>query len=203
MKKSFLALLFISLNFASASRAESLWPGGSGDVSNTPSMISDNRALKVGDLVTVQIIESASAQQSTTLQTSKEASVSGGAGPGSWSKNGGVPVQSFGAGAATHFDGGGQSARSGRIVTTLSARVVSVMDSGNLVIEGRRSLKINEEQQNIYLRGLIRPVDVGRNNTILSSAISDAQIIYEGKGPISEKSRSGVFTRVLDWLGIF
>ncbi len=68
--------------------------------------------------------------------------------------------------------------------------MVSVLESGNLVIEGRRSLKLNEEKQNIYVKGVIRPKDVGRNNTIASSLISDAQIEYEGKGPLSEKAHA-------------
>lgn len=183
--------------------ADSVWPGGANDFGNSATMISDNRALKVGDIVTVQIIEAATAQQSSSVTTSKQSSVSGGAGQGSWSKNSGNPLTSFGAGGQESFDGGGSAARTGKLVTTLSARVISVLDSGNLVIEGRRSLKLNEEKQNIYVRGVIRPKDVGRNNVVMSSSISDAQIVYEGKGPLSEKSHVGIFTRLLDWLGIF
>jgi flagellar L-ring protein precursor FlgH len=137
------------------------------------------------------------------MKTAKQASVSGGAGQGSWSKNGGTPLTSFGAGGQESFDGGGQSNVSGKLVTTLSARVVSVLESGNLVIEGRRSLKLNQEKQNIFVRGIIRPKDVGRNNTVTSAMISDAQIVYEGKGPLTEKGRAGAFTRFMDWIGIF
>jgi flagellar L-ring protein precursor FlgH len=183
--------------------ADSLWPGGQANAGNGANLITDKRALKVGDLVTVKIVEAASAEQSTKVSTSKEASVGGGAGQGSWRAHSGIPMTSYGAGASEGFDGGGTSARSGRILTTLTARVINVLDSGNLLIEGRRSLKINDEKQHIYVRGVIRIGDVGRDNSVLSSAISDAQIMYEGKGPLSEKSRPGFFTRLLDWLGIF
>ncbi len=186
-----------------ALRADSLWPGGSSDYGNAANNISDSRALKVGDIVTVQIMESATAQQANTMKTGKQASVSGGAGQGSWSKNSGNPLTSWGAGGQESFDGGGQAAKSGKLVTVLSARVIQVLESGNLGIEGRRSLKLNEEKQNIYVRGVIRPKDVGRNNTISSAVISDAQIVYEGKGPLTEKARAGFFTRLLDWIGIF
>lgn len=196
-------LMLLMAMLAPALRADSVWPGGSNDFGNSATLITDNRALQVGDIVTVQIIESATAQQSTSVKTAKQASVSGGAGQGSWSKGGGTPLTSWGAGGQESFDGGGSSARSGKLVTMLSARVISVLDSGNLVIEGRRSLKLNEEKQNIYVRGVIRPKDVGRNNVVLSSAMSDAQISFEGKGPLSEKSRVGFFTRLMDWLGIF
>lgn len=191
------------LALAPALPADSVWPGGTNDFGNSATLITDNRALQVGDIVTVQIIEAATAQQSTSVKTAKQASVSGGAGQGSWSRNSGSPLTSFGAGGQESFDGGGSAARTGKLVTTLSARVVNVLDSGNLVIEGRRSLKLNEEKQHIYVKGVIRPKDVGRNNVVLSSAMSDAQIVFEGKGPLSEKSRVGFFTRLLDWMGIF
>lgn len=197
-------LLLVLCAFAApALRADSVWPGGSNDFGNSATLITDNRALKAGDIVTVQILESATAQQSSSVKTAKQASVSGGAGQGSWSKNGGSPITQFGAGGQESFDGGGSAARTGKLVTTLSARVISVLDSGNLLIEGRRSIKLNEEKQQIYVKGVIRPKDVGRNNVVLSSALSDAQIVFEGKGPLSEKSKPGFFTRLLDWLGIF
>jgi flagellar L-ring protein precursor FlgH len=196
-------LLIFSLAAAPALRADSLWPGGASDYGNGANAVSDSRALKVGDIVTVQIMESATAQQASSMTTGKQASVSGGAGQGSFNKSGGSPLTQFGATGTESFDGGGQAAKSGTLVTTLSARVVSVLESGNLVIEGRRSLKLNEEKQNIYVKGVIRPKDVGRNNTIASSLISDAQIEYEGKGPLSEKAKAGAFSRLLDWFGIF
>lgn len=199
-----LTLIFcLGLALAAPLSADSTWPGGSSDFGNAANLVTDNRALKVGDIVTVQIMEAATAQQATSVKTAKQASVSGGAGQGSWSKNGGTPLTSYGAGGQESFDGGGSAARSGKLLTTLSARVINVLDSGNLVIEGRRSLKLNEEKQQIYVKGVIRPKDVGRNNTVASSAISDAQIIFEGRGPLSEKSRVGIFTRLLDWMGIF
>ena len=204
MKKIALIAAFSSLCLATAGlRADSLWPGGTADYGNASNSISDSRALKVGDIVTVQIMESATASQASSLKTAKEASVSGGAGQGSWSKGGGSPITSWGAGGQESFDGGGQSARSGKLVTTLSARVIQVLETGNLVIEGRRSLKLNEEKQNIYVKGVIRPKDVDRNNSVSSAVISDAQIIYEGKGPLTEKAKAGFFTRLLDWIGIF
>lgn len=201
MKRIFFAVMAL---MGASLGADSLWPGGQANAGNGANLITDKRALKVGDLVTVKIVEAATAEQTSNVQTSKQASVGGGAGQGAFGANGsGLPITSYGAGGSEAFKGGGSSSRAGKIVTTLTARVISVMDSGNLVIEGRKSLKINEEKQHIYVRGVIRVGDVGRDNSILSSSISDAQIMYEGRGPLSEKSRPGFFTRLLDWLGIF
>jgi flagellar L-ring protein FlgH len=188
---------------AAGARADSLWPGGAADFGNVSNGISDNRALKVGDIVTVRIDESATASQSSQVSTNKVATVAGGAGAGYFNPNQGMPVTSFGAGGEEGFDGGGTNANSGALVTTLSARIIAVLDSGNLVIQGQRSVKINDERQNIFIKGVIRPKDVDRNNTVLSSVISDEQISYSGRGPLSEKAHPGFFSRFMDWLGIF
>lgn len=202
MKLNILALL-TAFTLAASLGADSLWPGGQANNGNTASLITDRRALKIGDLVTIKIIEAATATQSTSMKTNKETAVGGGAGLGSWRRGSGVPIQSYGAGGSESFEGGGTSGRSGKLITTLTARVVSVLDSGNLVVEGRRSLKINDEKQHIYVRGVLRAGDIGKDNSVYSSALSDAQILYEGKGPLSEKSRPGFFSRLLDWLWIF
>jgi flagellar L-ring protein precursor FlgH len=203
MMRFMTALLLVCA--ASGLHADSIWPQGYRTQGNNASLVSDQRALEVGDLVTVQVSENASASQAVNTQTQKQASVAGNAGLGSWTSAPGsqMPISSYGAGAVESSQGGGNSSRSGNLVTTLSARVVSVLPNGNLYIEGRRVIKINDDKQNIFLSGIIRPRDVGPNNTISSSVISDAQIRYEGKGPLAEKSTPGIFTRVLDWIGIF
>jgi flagellar L-ring protein precursor FlgH len=200
--RTFFLILSFSLVAAGAS-ADSIWPGGGSDFGNASNLVTDSRALKVGDIVTVQIAEQATASQASSQTNKKQSSVSGGAGLGSFSTNGGMPIMSYGAGGQESFDGGGEAARSGSLVTVLSARVIQVLDSGNLLIEGRRSMTLNDEKQHIYVRGVIRPKDVGKNNVVLSSAMSDAQIVFDGRGSLSEKSKSGVFTRLLDWLGLF
>jgi len=188
---------------ATGAWSDSVWPGGGADFGNASNLVTDSRALKVGDIVTVQIAEQATASQASSQTNKKQSSVSGGAGLGSFSTNSGMPIMSYGAGGQESFDGGGQSARSGSLVTVLSARVIQVLDSGNLLIEGRRSMTLNDEKQHIYVKGVIRPKDVGKNNVVLSSSMSDAQIVFDGRGSLSEKSKSGVFTRLLDWLGLF
>ena len=186
---------------AVGARADSVWSGGVANQGNNGSLVSDQRALQVGDLVTVQILENAQAQSNAQTDTQKNANVSGAAGLGSWGPNS-FPIQGYGAGAQENSSGGGSSSRSGKLTATISARVVSVLANGNLYIEGRRTVQVNEEQENILLKGIIRPRDVGPSNTVPSSAISDAQIRYEGHGPLSEKAKVGVFTRILDWLGL-
>ncbi len=188
---------------AAPAGADSIWPGGASDYGNSSSPISDQRALRVGDIVTVSIHESATATQSSQVSTNKQETASGGAGFGFFYPNQGMPIGSFGAGGQESFDGGGSNTNSDTLITTLSARVIAVLDSGNLVIQGQRVIKINDQKQDIFIRGVIRPKDVNRDNTVPDSVISDLQITYSGRGPVGEKAHPGIFTRFVDWLGIF
>jgi flagellar L-ring protein precursor FlgH len=196
-------LWVLTLTMSAGVKADSLWPSGSQNQGNSGSLVSDQRALSVGDLVTIQIVENSTADVNSSIQTQKEANVAGGAGLGSWNNGSAMPLQGYGVGAQEHMAGGGKSARSGKLVAVVSARVVNVLHNGNLYIEGRKTIQVNDEKQHIFISGIIRPKDVGPSNMVVSSSISDAQIRYEGRGPLSEKSRAGVFTRILDWLGLF
>jgi len=88
-------------------------------------------------------------------------------------------------------------------VDDVAARVVKVLDNGNLLIEGRRSLVVNTETQNITISGVVRPQDVTAANTVLSSQIADAEVQMEGDGLLAEAQRPGILYRILDWLGLF
>ena len=83
------------------------------------------------------------------------------------------------------------------------ARVVKVLDNGNLLIEGRRAILVNGETQVITISGLVRPQDITGTNTVLSSQIADAEVQMVGKGVIAESQRPGILYRMLDWLGLF
>jgi flagellar L-ring protein precursor FlgH len=85
----------------------------------------------------------------------------------------------------------------------LTARVVRVLDNGNLLIEGRRQLTLNAEDQFIVITGVIRPEDIAADNWVLSSNIADARILYTGSGVLADKQHPGWMTRALDWVWPF
>jgi flagellar L-ring protein precursor FlgH len=72
------------------------------------------------------------------------------------------------------------------------------MPNGNLVIDGRREVIVNNETQLLYVTGIVRPEDIGPGNTVLSSYIADAKITYTGSGVVSDKQRVGWFVRLID-----
>jgi flagellar L-ring protein precursor FlgH len=81
----------------------------------------------------------------------------------------------------------------------LTARVVRVLENGNLLIEGRRQLTLNAEDEFIVITGIIRPEDISASNSVSSSNIADARILYTGSGVVTDKQHPGWLTRVLDW----
>jgi len=81
--------------------------------------------------------------------------------------------------------------------------VTQVLDNGNLLIEGRRLITVNAEDQYMILTGIIRPEDITNDNLILSQYIADARITYTGRGVVDDKMRPGWLTRIIDWVWPF
>ena len=78
-----------------------------------------------------------------------------------------------------------------------------MLENGNLVVEGKRQLTVNEEDQFIIISGIVRPDDISSDNVVSSQYIANARIAYTGKGVINDKMRPGWFTRILDWVWPF
>ena len=99
--------------------------------------------------------------------------------------------------------GNGDTSRNTTLEARISARVLRVFDNGNLLIEGRRQVTVNAEDQYIIISGIIRLEDIGADNTVASQYIADARILYTGNGVINDKMRPGWLTRAVDWVWPF
>ncbi len=163
------------------------------------SLFSDHRAMRVDDILTVHIVESAKAGSQSKTNTSKENKFGVEAGGGSGAL-GFLP--SFGASGGNNaaYDGKGGTSREGQLVATVTARVVKVMGNGNLIIDGSKVVEINDEKEIIKVSGTVRPEDVQKSNIIYSSSIADAQITYSGKGAAHDGQRPGLIARFLNWI---
>ena len=174
--------------------ADSLWPATS------ESLYKDKKAFKIGDVLTVNVMESASASHNANTKASKTSSagVSWGA-----QKSTGVPFQDFSISGKENMQGGGGSARSGDLTGHITVRVAEVLPNGNLVINGNRVITVNDEKQIMEITGIVRPEDVTAENTVLSTLVADAQIKYTGNGAVSEKAKVGLMSRLLSMLFVF
>ena len=165
----------------------------------------DSKAKTEGDIITINIIEQASASGNASTKTGKKSSVSAGI-PSLFGieqsaaeRNSNLdPTSLLQASTDNDFDGSGQISRSGKITATITARVTQVLSNDNLVIRGTRQVTINNEQQLLIIQGIIRPEDISPDNIIDSTSIAEAQIIYTGKGVVSDKQSPGWLTRIVD-----
>ncbi|MGC8594335.1 MAG: flagellar basal body L-ring protein FlgH [Candidatus Kryptoniota bacterium] len=162
------------------------------------SMFSDYKASKVGDAVTVIVIEDNSASKDASTNTSRQSSISG-SGSGTYGTRS-LPSVGAQIGTGNDFKGSGSTSEKGSVRAVLSARVVKVDQYGNLQIEGSRLISINGQDQMIRLSGIIRPSDILSDNTIYSTYISDAKIVFEGSGSIDRAQSPGWLTRIFHWL---
>ena len=185
-----LALIAVLAAWAPAAGATSLWSEGD-------SLFSDRKARRVGDLVTIIIVERAQATQSTATQAGQDAALQ--LGPISLADI--VPViPPISASGSDSNAARGSTTRGGSLNARMTAQVVDVLPNGNLLIEGRQTIIVNEEEQIIVVSGIVRPQDIAPDNTVLSTFIADATIPYSGTGPIAEKQKPGLLTRLLNWL---
>lgn len=179
--------------------ADSLYPGSStyvGTVSGAVSLFSDSKARAVGDSLSIVIQESASAASSANTKTSKTENFGFGPGIGPILHN----IGTFGLSSSTGSNAAGTTDRTDTLNAHVQVIVTKVLPNGNLVVEGKHSVTMNAETQQITLTGIVRPVDITPANTVLSSLVTDAQIKYSGKGPVGEKQHDGIITSLFRFL---
>jgi flagellar L-ring protein precursor FlgH len=168
----------------------------------------DRRARKVGDVVTVRIVEDPEAKLNANTKTSRSSSIDAqlkflGYMKALADKNHRL-AQNPGeddlikAGLGMSFDGKGSSDRDGHVKAYVSAMVVKVLPNENLFIQGKREIKVNNETQYIALSGIIRPEDISPSNEISSTYVADAKITYSGIGPLADKQKPGWLGRIVD-----
>jgi flagellar L-ring protein precursor FlgH len=164
------------------------------------SMFTDIKAQRVGDLLTVLIVESAVAQNAVKTDVKKSGKFDLNAGPGFGNIFRLIP--NFGATGTSdnQSNNEGQTARSGSLKATTTVQVAGVRDNGDLVIEGARVIGINTDKEMLILTGVVRPEDIGPSNTIYSSQIADAQITCRGKGSSNNGGKPGWIMRFLNWM---
>jgi flagellar L-ring protein FlgH len=168
-------------------------------------MFTDQKARYVNDIVTIVIDENAAGANNANTQTKRDATTAAGF-TGFIQTNPDVNLTSgysVGGTSQNQLKGEGKTNRDGTLKGRVSARVVRVLPNGNLIIEGRRMLTVNAEDQFMVITGLIRPDDITTDNLIFSQYIADARIVYAGKGVVDDKMRPGWGTRVLDWVWPF
>lgn len=169
-------------------------------------LFSDKKAMNVNDLVTVVIQESTSQSTQANRSSSKNntLNLSGGtltAGGQLANVANNISNYSnigFQTNSSANYTGTGAQTRNESFNTTVSTRVIKILSNGNYFIEGSRELLINGEKQIIQLSGVIRPYDIGQDNTIDSRYIADAKILYKTEGDVATSTKKPWGTRFFE-----
>jgi flagellar L-ring protein FlgH len=184
----------------------SIWRGES----DKSMLFTDKKARYVNDIVTIIVAEAAQGGNKASTGTSRDSSSAASIDTflgiensiiGSNANMGGKIA--LGGKSTNALKGQGDTSRNNTLIARISARVIRVLDNGNLLIEGRRQVTVNAEDQYLIIGGIIRSQDITAENTIASQYISDARIVYTGEGVINDKMRPGWMTRIVDWVWPF
>jgi flagellar L-ring protein precursor FlgH len=187
---------------------------------DSASLFEDRKARRVNDLVTILITETTTATKQATTNTSNDSSANfsrpnvfnidkmdfgiqklpllGGA---LYQNNKFSPEAS--GNRTGSFVGSGDTARSGTLRATITAKVIEVLPNNNMILESRKEVLVNNEKEIIVLRGIVRPDDITTNNTVLSQNVGDAQIYMVGEGAVADKQSQGWLVRFLDGIWPF
>jgi flagellar L-ring protein precursor FlgH len=180
----------------------SLWPAD-----DHVFFYADRKALHVGDIITISIVESAKANNAADTDLSRSSSIEAGFshffGKEKFLKLFKLGDELVKASAANSHQGSGSTTREGQLTATITALVKEVLPNGNLVVQGTRAVVVNHEEQYITITGIVRPLDVNRDNVVLSTQVADANITIGGLGVVADKQRSGWGTWIFDFVWPF
>jgi len=162
------------------------------------SLFTDEKAAKVGDILTILVQESSRALNNAKTSAGRNSdlglSFSGSMGDTK------LPTVDGKIGTNNGFDGKGTTESNGLVSTRISAVVDTIYANGNLHIVGYKKITINGEEQIIKLSGIVKPTDIRGNNTVASYNIANAEISIEGSGMIDRMQSPGWLTKLFHWL---
>ncbi len=185
-------------------RADQFQPEPNGSIfqyGRTVQLFEDNKAYRIGDVLSVVLSESTNASKSAETNTDKDDEIDlnasllfGGAGP---TRNGELLLNSQLEGER-EFAGSGDSAQSNSLTGEIAVTVYDVLPNGNLLVRGEKIIGLNQGSEFIRLSGIVRPEDIDTDNTIFSRKIANSRIFYGGGGVIAEANTRGWLSRFFD-----
>jgi flagellar L-ring protein precursor FlgH len=158
-------------------------------------LFEDQKPGRVGDILTVAIVEKTSASRSSKSSSAKTSDTKAAV-----PTLAGLPGKSFlgaqlAANGANTFEGKGETANDNTFTGTLTVTVVSVLPNGNLVVAGEKQIGINHNTETIRFSGVVNPLTIQAGNVVQSPQVADARLEYRGKGYIDEAQRMGWLQR--------
>ncbi len=159
-------------------------------------LFSDPRAHRIGDILTIGLVENTQASKKASTKTSKtnKNDISAPTLFGHQTTIAGNPF-SFGLGSNSAFDGDGESSQSNQLSGQITVTVAERLPNGNLIVRGEKWLTINQGQELVRIAGIVRPQDIGQDNTVPSTRVANANIGYTGRGSLADANTQGWLSR--------
>lgn len=160
--------------------------------STSMSLFEDIKAKRVGDILTIVLNERTNAEKKadTTVDKSSETGIGV---PKLFGQT--VPELENSISAGHKFETEGDSKQSNKLEGSITVTVARVLSNGNLVVQGEKWITLNQGSEYVRFRGIIRPTDIDPRNTISSTRVANAEIIYGGDGAVADSSSMGWLTR--------
>ncbi len=157
----------------------------------------DLKARRVGDILTIVLSEKTNASKKATTSTKKENTTDLGTPTifGAGVTYGGRNILGANIESAQEFTGEGDSEQSNALNGTISVTVAEVYPNGNLFVKGQKRILLNQGDEYIQISGIVRPTDISVNNSVSSTQLADARIVYSGEGAVSDSNRMGWLAR--------
>ncbi|HPG30384.1 MAG TPA: flagellar basal body L-ring protein FlgH [bacterium] len=207
MKKILALILISSLLLIAPASAKSLW------TNNSKSQFSDRKAINQGDIITIIIEESSMAQSSNSTQNGKSLEIGGESGAKSESEKTDktifnsiakmIPLFGAAAKGSSDYKKQAQDSRKTALKTTISVVVEEIDENGNIKLRGERLVKINNADQKMVISGVCRTDDVSVDNTISSTKVANASIVFNGNVDFSDAKRKGFFAKAANGIWNF
>ena len=153
----------------------------------------DQRARSIGDIMTVVFAEGYTAQKNQSASANKSNTLNVTAMPFDQTRLG----AKLGAGATAAFSGDGAASQSNSFTGLLSVTVIRVFDNGNMEVAGQKQLTLNNGNEYVRARGIVRPEDISAGNMVSSTKLADAEITYTGAGDAADTGLMGWSRKLL------
>ncbi len=172
--------------------------GGLYMIDQNLALFSDVKARRVGDMITILLNERMQASKSASTDATKDTTVDTG-NPlvfGSLVTKNAKEILSNKWETEQSFAGSGSSTQSNRLDGSITVTVAEVYPNGNLLVRGEKWLTLNQGEEYVQVTGIVRPADVGTDNSLPSYKLADARITYSGNGTVADSNRPGLLSRL-------
>ena len=212
-----------SISYPSYGYTESLWKNSKSH--SAKMLFTDTKAARIGDIVTIIISEKTQSGYENASEHEKKSNVlssitnllfPAAATPASTDTmnanklytgsragmhHGTLPASKWN--ASQKFEGDGSIDTKSTLEARIAARVVAILENNNLLLEGKKTVKVGEEEQTFILSGIARKEDIRPDNTIESQYLADARIRIDEKGPVMQSQKKGILTKLWEFIGLY